>query len=720
MIDRFGPGIVGADGTIDRPKAGRPGLRPPRGPGRPQRHHPPGHRGRDDRPQGPASPGPTTIVVLDIPLLKPVHRELLRLAAVVVVDAPTELALERLVDQRGMAPERRRGPDRLPDRPGRPAGGRRPGHRQLRRPGPPGRPRSTGSWAALVALRPGRAPRARPRPAPPDGRAPDRGADVTPARYHRSHARLRGRLALPPGRRPAPGHRRPGGGPRAAATATRRCSGITGSGKTATIAWTIEAVQRPTLIIEPNKSLAAQLAAELKEFFPRNRVEYFVSYYDYYQPEAYVPSSDTYIEKDSSINDEIDRLRHACTSSLLLRPDTIVVASVSCIYGLGPPTSTATGSSPSTPARCTTSGRCSAGWSTCSTPATTSTLSRGQFRARGDTVEIHAAYESQAVRIEFFGDTVERIRPFDVTDRRDRRRPRGAGGLRQHPLRHRRRADAPGRRGHRGRAAGAAGRARRRPASCSRPSGCGCGPSTTSRCWPRPGCAAGSRTTAATSTAGRRARRPSPCSTSSPRTSWWSWTRATWPCPSSGASTPATAPARRPWSTTGSACRRPWTTGPSASRSSSSGPARSILLSATPGPWELEHSANVVEQVIRPTGLVDPEVDIRPTTGQIDDLRERIDATVADGLPGAGHHPDQEDGRGPDRLPGRAGRPGPVPPLRRRHHGPDRAPAGPPARGRSTCWWASTSSARASTCPRWRWWPSSTPTRRGSCAPPRR
>ena len=113
--------------------------------------------------------------------------------------------------------------------------------------------------------------------------------------------------------------------------------GITGSGKTATIAWTIEAVQRPTLIIEPNKSLAAQLAAELKEFFPHNRVEYFVSYYDYYQPEAYVPSSDTYIEKDSSINDEIDRLRHACTSSLLLRPDTIVVASVSCIYGLGSP-----------------------------------------------------------------------------------------------------------------------------------------------------------------------------------------------------------------------------------------------------------------------------------------------------------------------------------------------------------------------------------------------
>ncbi|MGH9102680.1 MAG: DEAD/DEAH box helicase family protein, partial [Acidimicrobiales bacterium] len=113
--------------------------------------------------------------------------------------------------------------------------------------------------------------------------------------------------------------------------------GITGSGKSATMAWTIEAAQRPTLVLAPNKSLAAQLANELRELFPDNRVEYFVSYYDYYQPEAYVASSDTYIEKDATINDEIDRLRHATTSSLLLRRDTIVVASVSCIYGLGSP-----------------------------------------------------------------------------------------------------------------------------------------------------------------------------------------------------------------------------------------------------------------------------------------------------------------------------------------------------------------------------------------------
>ena len=113
--------------------------------------------------------------------------------------------------------------------------------------------------------------------------------------------------------------------------------GITGSGKSATIAWTIEQSQRPTLILAPNKSLAAQLAQEMREFFPHNRVEYFVSYYDYYQPEAYIPSSDTFIEKDSSVNDDIERLRHSTTAALLTRKDVIVVASVSCIYGMGNP-----------------------------------------------------------------------------------------------------------------------------------------------------------------------------------------------------------------------------------------------------------------------------------------------------------------------------------------------------------------------------------------------
>ena len=113
--------------------------------------------------------------------------------------------------------------------------------------------------------------------------------------------------------------------------------GITGSGKSATIAWLIEQTQLPSLVLAPNKALAAQLANEFKQFFPNNRVEYFVSYYDYYQPEAYVPRSDTFIEKDATINEEIDRLRHSATSALLLRDDVIVVSSVSCIYGLGSP-----------------------------------------------------------------------------------------------------------------------------------------------------------------------------------------------------------------------------------------------------------------------------------------------------------------------------------------------------------------------------------------------
>ena len=113
--------------------------------------------------------------------------------------------------------------------------------------------------------------------------------------------------------------------------------GITGSGKSATIAWTIEAVQRPTIVIAPNKALAAQLANEFRQFFPDNRVEYFVSYYDYYQPEAYIASTDTYIEKESTINDEIDRLRLSATRSLFERRDVVIVASVSCIYGLGSP-----------------------------------------------------------------------------------------------------------------------------------------------------------------------------------------------------------------------------------------------------------------------------------------------------------------------------------------------------------------------------------------------
>ena len=180
------------------------------------------------------------------------------------------------------------------------------------------------------------------------------------------------------------------------------------------MAWTIEAVQRPTLVIEPNKSLAAQLASELEDLFPDNRVEYFVSYYDYYQPEAYLPTSDTYIEKDSSINDEIDRLRHATTSSLLLRRDTIVVASVSCIYGLGSPEEYSNRILVLKPGESIDQRDLLRRLVELHYDRNDTVLARGRFRARGDTVELHPAYEQHAVRIELFGDIVERIRPFDA------------------------------------------------------------------------------------------------------------------------------------------------------------------------------------------------------------------------------------------------------------------------------------------------------------------
>src|SRR5580700_4158129 len=190
--------------------------------------------------------------------------------------------------------------------------------------------------------------------------------------------------------------------------------GITGSGKTATIAWMIEQVQRPTLIIEPNKSLAAQLSSELRELFPKNRVEFFVSYYDYYQPEAYLPSTDTYIEKDSSINDEIDRLRHATTASLLTRRDVIVVASVSCIYGLGSPEEYRDRILALAVGKDYEQRGILRRLVELQYDRNDINLVRGTFRARGDTVEIHPAYEETALRVELFGDTIERIVPFDV------------------------------------------------------------------------------------------------------------------------------------------------------------------------------------------------------------------------------------------------------------------------------------------------------------------
>ena len=185
--------------------------------------------------------------------------------------------------------------------------------------------------------------------------------------------------------------------------------GITGSGKSATVAWVIEQVQKPTLVLAPNKALGAQLANEFRQFFPDNRVEYFVSYYDYYQPEAYLPQTDTYIEKESTVNDEIDRLRHAATAALLTREDVIIVASVSAIYGLGSPEQY--------------EGQLLRLVRGVEYPLEHAVrrlvdiqyernevnLGRGKFRVRGDTLEVFPSYEETISRVEYFGDEVERI-----------------------------------------------------------------------------------------------------------------------------------------------------------------------------------------------------------------------------------------------------------------------------------------------------------------------
>ncbi len=185
--------------------------------------------------------------------------------------------------------------------------------------------------------------------------------------------------------------------------------GATGTGKSATTAWLIEQVQRPTLVMAPNKTLAAQLANEFRELLPNNAVEYFVSYYDYYQPEAYIPQTDTYIEKDSSVNDEVERLRHSATNSLLTRRDVIVVASVSCIYGLGTPQEYVDRMARIKVGEEVDRDSLLRRFVQMQYTRNDLAFTRGTFRVRGDTVEIIPVYEELAIRIEFFGDEIERI-----------------------------------------------------------------------------------------------------------------------------------------------------------------------------------------------------------------------------------------------------------------------------------------------------------------------
>src|SRR5918996_3952176 len=185
--------------------------------------------------------------------------------------------------------------------------------------------------------------------------------------------------------------------------------GATGTGKTATVAWAAERLQRPTLVMQPNKTLAAQFANELRQLFPDNAVEYFVSYYVYYQPEAYVPQTDTYIEKDSSINEEVERLRHSATNSLLTRRDVVVVSTVSCIYGLGTPEEYVDRALKIKVGEERDRDSILRRLVEIQYTRNDMTFTRGTFRVRGDTLEIFPVYEELAIRVEFFGDEVERM-----------------------------------------------------------------------------------------------------------------------------------------------------------------------------------------------------------------------------------------------------------------------------------------------------------------------
>src|SRR5487761_2025773 len=198
-----------------------------------------------------------------------------------------------------------------------------------------------------------------------------------------------------------------------AGVAQQTLLGVTGSGKTYTIANVVEHVQRPTLVLAPNKTLAAQLYGELKSFFPHNAVEYFVSYYDYYQPEAYVPTTDTYIEKDASINEDIDRLRLRATSSLMEREDVIIVATVSAIYGLGDPVQYREQMVTLTAGQRMARDDILRALVKIQYSRNDVAFERGSFRVRGDTVEIFPAYEEQGVRVEMWGDDIERLSKID-------------------------------------------------------------------------------------------------------------------------------------------------------------------------------------------------------------------------------------------------------------------------------------------------------------------
>ena len=403
--------------------------------------------------------------------------------------------------------------------------------------------------------------------------------------------------------------------------------GATGTGKSATTAWLIEELQRPALVLEPNKTLAAQLAAEFRELLPHNAVEYFVSYYDYYQPEAYVPQTDTFIEKDSSINDEVERLRHSATNSLLTRRDTVVVSSVSCIYGLGTPEEYVARMIELERGMRIDRDALLRRFVAMQYVRNDMAFTRGTFRVRGDTIEIIPVYEELAIRIEMFGDEIDSLAVLhpltgDVIDEVDRtylfpashyvageeRMKRAIGTIEEEMeervawfegqgklleaqrLRMRTTFDLEMLR-EIGSCAGVENYSRHID---------GRGPGTP----------------------------PHTLLDYFPDDFLLIIDESHVTVPQIGAMFEGDMSRKRTLVDHGFRLPSAMDNRPLKWDEFTQRIGQTVYLSATPGPYELDRSDGVVEQIIRPTGLVDPLVTVKPTEGQIDDLLEQVRARV--------------------------------------------------------------------------------------------
>ena len=397
--------------------------------------------------------------------------------------------------------------------------------------------------------------------------------------------------------------------------------GVTGSGKTFTMAKVIEATQRPALILAPNKTLAAQLYGEFKSFFPDNAVEYFVSYYDYYQPEAYVPRTDTYIEKESSINEQIDRMRHAATRALLERDDVIIVASVSCIYGIGSvETYTAMTFSLKLGEKVD-QRQLIADLVALQYKRTQADFARGAFRVRGDTIEIFPAhYEDRAWRIGFFGDEIETIAEFDPLTGAEDAGARIRQDLRQLALRDAAPDAAAGDQGDQARAQGPARRAPREGQLLE-----------AQRLEQRTifdlemmeatGSCAGIENYSRYLT-GRRPGEPPPTLFEYlPDNALVFVDESHVTVPQIGGMYRGDYRRKATLAEYGFRLPSCMDNRPLRFEEWDAMRPQTVFVSATPGHWELEQTGGVfVEQVIRPTGLIDPPVEIRPARSQVDDL----------------------------------------------------------------------------------------------------